>query len=149
MGLFKLGIPTAIDVKKIRDAYPDINLKPGDEIPYRKICELIGITSHKESRFKSVTYAWRMHVQKESGLLFKAEGGEKFIVMSNAQKAQHSVNQTRYAGNYIRKSIITGKLVDTKQLSENELRAFEFAQRNNASFIALQSLKQQPALPTI
>ena len=148
MSLFRIGIPTDIDVRKLRETYPDTTLLPGFVIPYADIYSLLGLPTSKEGRFLSVTGAWRKKLLSESGIIFKAQE-QKFIVCDNAAKAELAVEKTKSALRATRRSTIIGKLVDRKALSEDQLRRFDFSQQYNAAVMALQTIKKQAELPTI
>ena len=147
MALFKIGLPTGIDVKRLRERYPDNQLLPGVTIQYADIYPIIGV-KEDNGRFKSVTYAWRKKLLSESGIILKAQD-KKFMVCDNVEKAQLAVDKTKMAARAVRRSSIIGKLVDRKALSEDQLKRFDFSQRFNASVTALQTIKHQAELPTI
>lgn len=148
MSLFRIGLPTDIDVRKLREHYPDSALTPGTTIPYSDIFTLLGLGFDKANRFHSVTDAWRKKLMSESGIILKAQD-KKYIVCDNAEKAQLSVDKTKMAARATRRSTIIGKLVDRHALSEDQLKRFDTAQRYNASVMALQTIKHQPELPTL
>lgn len=147
MALFRIGLPTDIDVKRLRERYPDSQLTPGITIQYAEIFPIIGV-KEDNGRFKSVTNAWRKKLLSESGIILKAQD-KKFIVCDNAEKAQLSIDKTKMAARATRRSTIIGKLVDRNALTEDQLKRFDFSQRFNASVMALQSVKRQAELPTI
>jgi hypothetical protein len=149
MSLFRIGIPTDIDVRKLRERYPDHTLTPGMEISYAELCNLLGLNSHVAGRFKSVITAWRKALLRESGVILKAQEGTKFIVADNPTKAQLAIDKTKMATRAVRRSIIINKHIDRKALSEDQLKRLDFSQRFNASVLALQSVKAQAELPTI
>lgn len=146
MALFRIGIPTDVDVRKIREAFPDTALTPGTTIPYATICKLIHVADHKQGRYASVTQAWRKAIFRESGILLKAQNG-MYTVCDNADKAQLSIDKTKSAARFTRKSIVIGKLVDRNALSEDQLKRFDCAQRYNNSVLALQAVKPKELPP--
>lgn len=148
MSLFRIGIPTDIDVRKLRERYPDNTLTAGTAIPYADIYNLLGLSSDKAGRFFSVTSAWRKKLLSESGIILMVRD-KKYIVCDNAEKAQLAVDKTKMAARATRRSTIIGKLVDRKSLSEDQLKRFDFSQRINASVMALQTVKPQAELPMI
>lgn len=147
MSLFRIGIPTDVDVKRLRERYPDSQLMPGVTIKYADIFPVIGV-KEDNGRFKSVTNAWRKAIMAESGIILKAQD-KKFIVCDNVEKAQLSVDKTKAAARAVRRSTIIGKLVDRKALSEDQLKRFDFSQRFNSAVTALQTVKPQAELPTL
>lgn len=147
MALFKIGLPTGIDVKRLRERYPDNQLLPGVTIQYSDIYPIIGV-KEDNGRFRSVTNAWRKAIMSESGIILRAQD-KKFVVCDNAEKAQLSIDKTKMAARATRRSTIIGKLVDRNALTEDQLKRFDFSQRFNASVMALQSVKRQAELPTI
>ena len=148
MSLFRIGLPTGVDVKRLRDRYPDSTLTPGISITYAEVCAIIGVHSENDGRFKSVTNAWRKKLMSESGIILKAQE-QKFTVCGEPEKAQLSVDKTKMAARAVRRSTIIGKLVDRKALSEDQLKRFDFSQRFNSAVTALQTVKPQAELPTL
>ena len=146
MALFKIGLPTGIDVKRLRERYPDNQLLPGVTIQYSDIYPIIGV-KEDNGRFRSVTNAWRKAIMSESGIILRAQD-KKFVVCDNVEKAQLAVDKSKMAARATRRSAIIGKLVDRKTLTEDQLRRFDFSQRFNASVMALQTIKHQAELPT-
>lgn len=147
MALFKIGLPTGIDVKRLRERYPDNQLLPGVAIQYADIYPIIGV-KEDNGRFRSVTNAWRKAIMSESGIILRAQD-KKFVVCDNVEKAQLAVDKSKMAARATRRSAIIGKLVDRKALSEDQLKRFDFSQRFNASVMALQSVRSQAELPTL
>lgn len=147
MALFKIGLPTGIDVKRLRERYPDNQLLPGVTIQYSDIYPIIGV-KEDNGRFRSVTNAWRKAIMSESGIILRAQD-KKFVVCDNVEKAQLAVDKSKMAARATRRSAIIGKLVDRKTLTEDQLRRFDFSQRFNASVMALQSVRSQVELPTL
>ena len=147
MSLFKIGLPTGIDVKRLRERYPDNQLLPGVTIQYADIYPIIGV-KEDNGRFRSVTNAWRKAIMSESGIILRAQD-KKFVVCDNVEKAQLAVDKSKMAARATRRSAIIGKLVDRKMLTEDQLRRFDFSQRFNASVMALQSVRSQAELPTL
>lgn len=147
MALFKIGLPTGIDVKRLRERYPDNQLLPGVAIQYSDIYPIIGV-KEDNGRFRSVTNAWRKAIMSESGIILKAQD-KRFVVCDNADVAQLAVDKSKMAARATRRSAIIGKLVDRKTLTEDQLRRFDFSQRFNASVMALQSVRSQAELPTL
>ena len=147
MALFKIGLPTGIDVKRLRERYPDNQLLPGVTIQYADIYPIIGV-NEDNGRFRSVTNAWRKAIMSESGIILRAQD-KKFVVCDNVEKAQLAVDKSKMAARATRRSAIIGKLVDRKTLTEDQLRRFDFSQRFNASVMALQSVRSQAELPTL
>lgn len=147
MALFKIGLPTGIDVKRLRERYPDNQLLPGVAIQYADIYPIIGV-KEDNGRFRSVTNAWRKAIMSESGIILRAQD-KKFVVCDNVEKAQLAVDKSKMAARATRRSAIIGKLVDRKTLTEDQLRRFDFSQRFNASVMALQSVRSQAELPTL
>ena len=147
MALFKIGLPTGIDVKRLRERYPDNQLLPGVTIQYSDIYPIIGV-KEDNGRFRSVTNAWRKAIMSESGIVLRAQD-KKFVVCDNVEKAQLAVDKSKMAARATRRSAIIGKLVDRKSLTEDQLRRFDFSQRFNASVMALQSVRSQVELPTL
>lgn len=148
MALFRVCIPTDIDVRKLRDAFPDTTLTAGFVVTYDAICKLLDIPSSEASRFISVTKAWRKRLARESGIYFKAQDG-KFTVLDDAGKADLSIQKTTSAVRRVRDSVIVAKSVNRNMMTEDQLKRFDTAQRYNSSVLAIQTIKQKIELPTL
>lgn len=76
------GSRTSPDVTMIQRRWPD--LKPGDQIGYADIAELIG-EAEGSTRFRTVTDAWRSAEMDMKGLVIYCEKGRGFYVATPEQ----------------------------------------------------------------
>lgn len=122
--LFFGGVPTDIDVRALRDAFPDSGLKVGQIIPYEEVEKAIKV--RKEShRFKTVTNRWRHLVEKDSGLVIGAEAGKGFCVLDNSGKLGLSCQKVRTSVRAARRAIHVAGYVERKELNEEERARYD------------------------
>jgi hypothetical protein len=143
------GIPTDIDIRKIRDRYPEMELKTGSIIPYGDIAKLIGVevSSH---RFKTVTNRWRKLVERETGhIMIGVEPGKGFKVMSESEKASEARSKQRGAIKAARRGLVISARVDVKQLSENERKLFDHSIVMQSKIVSIGQVRRQIALPSV
>ena len=81
------GIPTDIDVRALREAFPESGLKVGQLIPYAAV-EAIVKTPKDSCRFKTITGRWRRLVERDSEIILGAEKGQGFRVLDNSEKLE-------------------------------------------------------------
>lgn len=92
--LFLGGIPTAPDVKRIRETLGD--LPEGSEIPHSWIEEIINCKSDS-SRYRSVTMVWRKTVLREQNIEIDAVPGVGFRVLVGAERINRNYSKFRSA----------------------------------------------------
>ena len=149
MGIFKKGLPTDLDIKRLREAFPDNNMRPGNEIKYEHIGSLLNININS-SRFYTVCCQWRKKLEQESNIiLIPVNGQQKFRVADDADKADISVSKSKTAGRYATRSIQIGSRVNRKNLTDDQLKRFDSNQKFAAAVIGYQTIKPQAELPTI
>jgi len=113
------GMPTAPDVKLIRDYYPDSDLREGEtEITHEKIAEIIGV-SVDSNRFQTVQRAWRKAAERDSGKVIASENGV-FRVLDDSGKLTSVDREIRGAGRKIRRAKWRGSYINRKNLTEDE-----------------------------
>lgn len=149
MGIFKNGLPTDIDINKIRAQYPDNNLKQGMKIAYEEISHLLGIDL-ASYRFRTVIARWRKKLENESGIFLKPLHGQKiWQVCDDADTADMSIEKTKSAARAAKRSVQIAAHVDIKHLNEDQRKRFETSQRFSAAVIGMSTVKAQCELPTI
>lgn len=81
MAVFFGGVPTQPDVELLMKEVP---VQSGTEVQYAEIERLLGL-QRKQSRFRTVTDAWRRRLRREKLLQSTAEGGAiRFLVADQA-----------------------------------------------------------------
>ena len=146
--LFFGGLPTDIEMAKLREAYPESKMSSGDFFPYSDIEKLIEL-EWKSTRFRSVTNRWRRVVEGETNIFIHPDPGKGFKVLTEPEKLALSGKKFGSAGKIARRSFVIGSRVDRKALSENELTALDHLASGAAKIHAAAQIKRQLELPKI
>lgn len=81
MGIFKAGIPTGMDVRKLIETFV---VEAGTVVTYEQVAAAIGV-EERTGRFRTVTTAWRKRVFADKLLRSIAEGGTfRFLTADDA-----------------------------------------------------------------
>ena len=80
------GMPTEMDVKKLLNAWPDI--QAGQMIGYAEVEKVLAL-SRNENRFRGVTDAWRRTLERESNVFLKVLATIGFQRLSEAERSKH------------------------------------------------------------
>lgn len=83
--LFRSGIPTGADVKRLLDTYSE--LKVGDEIAHEDVEGVLQIT-RTASRYRTVTGAWRRFLQRQENKQVEAVPGIGFRVLNPKERVE-------------------------------------------------------------
>jgi hypothetical protein len=86
--MFFGGVPTALDVRKLQEAFPA--LSPGDEIEHEQIEAVIEV-DRASSRYRTVTNAWRKHLLTDANIDIGAISGVGFRVLLDHERISTSV----------------------------------------------------------
>jgi hypothetical protein len=108
-------MPTDVDVRRIRDKYPDDSLA-GEIASKEDIAELIGcdVLSH---RFRTVTARWRRLVEAETSKIIGLGEGI-FHVLSDVEKVDLACGKQRHAFRAVKRSVKVSSLVDRAELDD-------------------------------
>jgi len=143
------GLPTDIDLDKLRTQYPEVNMKPGDVMTYEEIEKLLDL-SWDSSRFRTVTGRWRRFVEKETNIVIDVVKGKKrFKVLSESEKVELTRKHLRKAGKSARRSYVINSRTDRKRVTEEERKILDHMQQSAAKVHAAAQLKQPVALPEL
>lgn len=115
------GVPTEMDIKILRDRYPEGAMLAGDRIPYAEVEELLQI-QYRSHRWNCVTTRWRQVVEREAGVIIAARNGEAFEVLSDSQKLALSGQKIGAAVKSVQRSLIIGTRINKAALTAEELR---------------------------
>ena len=118
--MFFGGLPTDIEVAKLREAYPEADMEPGDFFPYSDIGKLLGL-DWRESRFRTVTLRWRRIVQKETNIVLEPVPGVGIKMLTEAEKIVKAGKKIRSAGAAAKEAFDIGSRVDRKPLLDHLL----------------------------
>ena len=146
--LYLGGLPTAPDVKRLRERFPDNALRVGQIVDYADVEATLGCARHTY-RFKTVTNRWRKLVEKESGVIIGAMAGKGFAVLDDHQKLDASGAKPRSAARAARRSYVLAGHIDRKNLTDEERGRLDHQGRVSAAVLAAASVRRTAELPTV
>lgn len=146
MKTFFAGIPTEIDVRSIREAFPDEKLTSGMKISHGEIEPLINC-DRKSYRYKTVTSRWRKLVENATNKVVAADPGVGFVVLSEIGKVGLSGTKLRSAGRIARRSYVLAARVDCKELTDEQRRELDFITKKTSAMLTAARLKPTAELP--
>lgn len=120
------GLPTAPQVRKLEEAYPDLEALRGTNILHADIERLIG-EKRGEGRYKTVTNSWRKRAE-DKNFVIDGEGeavGVGFRVLTHAEQAEHSRKRRKRGIRQIRRGFTEAVGVNTAKLSDEQRRLHE------------------------
>jgi hypothetical protein len=143
------GIPTDIEIRRLREYFPEKDLHYGTEITYKSISELIGC-HEKTHRWSAITNRWRKVVERETNIIIGiGQPGISFKVLKEHEKVTLSNCKLKNAARSIRRSYVISSRVDTKQLTEQQLREYDHATKCAVALMRSEQLKSRVPLPII
>lgn len=123
------GIPTDIDVRRLQEQFGIP--KPGEVVSYAAISECIG-NSKTESRFWSVTNAWRKQLFRENNLVTEAIRNEGFEFLDAHKRVGHSVGKFKQGLRRVSKASMVAASTDRRDLTPEENRVCDHIQNTGA-----------------
>lgn len=145
--MYFAGLPTEIDLDKLREAYGVP--KEGDVISYDEISKLIGV-GVRSHRFVTVTTAWRRNLVREHNVYMKAHDG-KFEVMNPSARVNLGSQKLRTGARCFRKANIIVTSTDTGRLTAEQKEQARHIQMITSAAIQSARLKdrsERPELPS-
>jgi len=142
------GVPTDLDIKKIRSEFPDLALKDGQRISYEEIAGLIK-EPVRSNRFRSVTTRWRKLIEEESNIIVGCVDGRAFVVLTDGQKLGLAGTKFRSAVKHTRRARKLLARTDRNKLSKEERERFDHQDRNTAAILLAAQQKSPKALPDL
>lgn len=147
--LFFGGIPTEPDVRALREAYPEKDMKTGTLIPYADVAKLIHCDKDS-SRFHTVTSRWRRMVEREADrIVIGTEANVGFKVLDNSQKLDLGHSKLTSAVRSTRRAFILTSRVEIKALTEEERERLTNLQRRSAAVLGAAQIKATAQLPSL
>ena len=125
-------------MRAIDAAHPPEKLEEGQHILYRDIAAIIRCLP-RNPRFRTVTNAWRKHLDNDYGLILICEG-ESFRVTTNHDKAELVKKNLKHVKRTVRKGLKTARRVDPNKLGEVERVGFEHNVKNLAAQAGMLSI---------
>lgn len=141
------GIPTDIDVRRMRESFPKEALKPGKMIPYAEVEKVISV-KHHECRFKTVTNRWRRLMENEMDIVIGCVRAG-FIVKDDHDMVDMMGSKLRSAIRSSKRAIIVGSRVDTKNLTDEERKQFHHNEMRAGTMLATSQMRKPKELPEL
>lgn len=141
------GIPTRIEVKKLRDSFPNEALAAGAVITHEQVADLIDC-EYRTNRYRAVTNAWRKEVERETSKIIGPDP-EGFRVLSEGEKVKLSSSKIMSAGRAARRSYVVASRVDTKKLSDQDMAEYDHNVKKATAVITAARVKAKVALPEL
>jgi len=141
------GVPTAPDIRRIRQHYPDADLKPGQLIDYEKLAEIIGVKLG-DPRFRTVTTAWRKAVERDSNKIISTDRGIAFRVIDEDEKVAESGRHTKSAAKKLRRGLNVLGTVKIAELSKEARKSFDFNTLRIGKMLSFTRMRSVTQLPT-
>jgi len=139
--LFFGGVPTGPEVDRLMKG---LTIEAGARIPYETVEQLTGVRVN-ESRFLSVTNAWRKRVFREKALEVKAEG-KCFLILTPDEaltsgiaafhRVGRALGRTNVKVSVINETQLSPERASTKRLLQREIGLVSDAARKAAKEIA-------------
>jgi len=133
--IWRGGIPTDPDIRKLREKWPTASLTQGLVITDDEVAKVIAPVKPKTSRWRTVTDRWRRIVMRESGVIIgRIEG--TYRVLTDAEKVELMRRKVRTSRTYGLAAIAIGTTVDLPSLTAEQRAMFDH-QNNCAAAIKL------------
>jgi hypothetical protein len=143
------GLPTDIELRKLKEAYPFDELCEGQLFSYKEIERLLNI-KWGTSRWQSVTNRWRRTVEREVGkMIVPIPGAKQFGILDDPGKIEYSGKRQVEAKNKTVRSIKALALVDRARLPEELRPEYDFKLKRAAQWKAMLQIKRQLPQPEI
>ena len=120
---FAVGMPTAVDVTRLMEAFGVPS--EGTRISYEDIERLLSVTP-RQSRFWSVTAAWRRKLEREHNLLIEAVPGEGFDVLTNRGRVGFTARDFKSGLRKVTRAGERAAKTSRVQLSPQEVRVLDY-----------------------
>lgn len=146
--IFSGGVPTAPDVKRLRDNFPDNTLQVGQQVKYGEVEKILGCSKHSY-RFKTVTFRWRRLVEKESNVIIGTDTGKGFVILDDHQKLSLSGSKLRTAARFAKRSYIVAGHINRRNLTDDEASRLDHQGKVAGAVLAAAAIKRNAELPTI
>lgn len=129
MKVYGRGIPTLIDVEKLRQAFG--NPERGSTLTYGELESVIN-QDRKSYRFRTVVHAWRSKLYREAHLILRAIPNVGLEVCDAHGEIDYAGRQNKAGMKKIRRAAIVATYVDRSKLTPEEIGTAENLQRVEA-----------------
>jgi hypothetical protein len=139
------GVPTDVDIKTLREAYPESEMEAGVVIPYSEVEQLLQ-EKKWSNRFKGVTNRWRKMVEGETGKVVGTQPGVGFKVLEETEKVDLSGSKLRTAARMAKRSYTVASRVLAGKLSEEDRNRLDFYTTKSSKVIAASQIRSRKNL---
>lgn len=130
MGIFRGGIPTEPDVKKLLDAFADIAVDA--QVTHEEVEAVLGL-NRQDNRYRSITTAWREHLLEHENKQVGAVAGIGFRVFSSKDRVASSVNSFKAGVRKQVKAVNNAMRIERGDLTQQDQHKVDHLVRVGAS----------------
>lgn len=143
------GLPTGPQVRKLEEAFPDIESLRASTIPHEEIEAAIN-EKRGTGRYKTVVDAWRRKVERNTGIVISGLGeaqGIGYRVLAHGEQVGFGVNKRKKASRYIRRGWAAVANTDDDRLSaqERDVKQHEMFAAGKLHALSIELRKPKPA----
>lgn len=143
------GVPTDIEINRLKQAYPYDKLEVGTTFSHKDIEEAAGVR-YGTFRYRTVTNRWRTSIERETtGLTLGAVKGVGFKVLEDDEKVDHSSAKLRSSRKCVLRSMKYLSRTDVRKLSDNNKKVYEHNLHISAAILLTSKTKSTAKLPTL
>ena len=146
--LFRNGVPTAPDVKKLLETFPVQSMQEGQILTYNDVAQAIGVHV-RSSRFKTVTAAWRKTLEQTTSIVLKTLAGQGYMVANDRSKLDMAVGKYSTATKMMAKAVVITTKIDTAKLDSSERETMTKLQKNAGLIAVTNAAKRPPIIPEL
>lgn len=128
------GLPTDVEIRALRERWPESHMEPGDFVGYGEIASVIG-ADKGTSRYSVVVNRWRRIVERETGKILKAQRGEGFRVLSETEKVDLTEDTAASGDRRYRRAWKVSATVDVKEVSDDDKARLAHVQNKCAAIL--------------
>lgn len=128
--LFLGGVPTEVDVRKLREAFATI--KEGDEIAHEQVEQVLSL-ARTTNRYRGVTLSWRKSLQRDHGIQLGAVAGVGFRCLNPQERVSDGVKGFQSGA---RKQLRAVKSVAMVRTDDPQLQAKQALMRRYGAAVA-------------
>jgi len=133
-------MPTDMDIKRIRESFPDVSLKIGQVITYEELAKVIDQTPGS-NRFRSVVTRWRKMLLRDSAVVLKNVATVGYRVADSADTLSMAYGKYQGGLRSVRRGLVLNAYVDRKKLTMEQQKSHDHLNARTAAVIAAAQLK--------
>ena len=146
--VFYGGIPTDIDIQKLRDRWPETELRAGETITHEEIQETLGVDVGA-NRFRTVLIRWRNIIERSTGKRLAYQESGTLKVLTETEKLTAIEHKRHSLIRQGRRNLVRAARVERSHLNEDEKRRLDHVTLVERNSIAAAQLRKQIEMPTM